>query len=72
MVSRLPALIVAALGFALYASTSYPFPDWLDSPELISAAFRLGVFHPPGSPLAVILGHLFSLWPCASPATSLL
>jgi len=72
MASRLPALIIAALGFTLYASTSYPFPDWLDSPELICAAFRLGVFHPPGSPLAVILGHLFSLWPFASPATSLL
>ena len=72
MVNRLPALIIAALGFVLYASTSYPFPDWLDSPELMTAAFRLGVFHPPGSPLAVILGHLFSLWPCAGPATSLL
>lgn len=72
MVDRLPALAVAILGFILYACTSHPFPDWLDSPELMSAAFRLGIFHPPGSPLAVMLGHLFSLWPCASPATSLL
>lgn len=69
---RLPALAVAATGFFLYLLTAYPFPDWLDSPELSAAAFRLGVFHPPGSPLAVILGHLFCLWPFASPATSLL
>jgi hypothetical protein len=72
MRDRLLAILIAAFGFVLYVLTSYPFPDWLDSPELMTAAFRLGVFHPPGSPLAVILGHLFSLWPCASPATSLL
>jgi hypothetical protein len=72
MVHRLPALAVAATGFFLYLLTAYPFPNWLDSPELSAAAFRLGVFHPPGSPLAVILGHLFCLWPFAHPATSLL
>jgi hypothetical protein len=72
MLNRLPALAVAVGGFILYLLTSYPFPDWLDSPELITAAFRLGVFHPPGSPLAVLLGHLFSLWPFAPPATALL
>lgn len=72
MLNRLPALGIAGLGFLLYALTSHPFPDWLDSPELISAACRLGVFHPPGSPLAVMLGYLFSLWPFAAPAASLL
>ena len=72
MVSRLPALAVAVSGFILYLLTAYPFPDWLDSPELITAAFRLGAFHPPGAPLAVLAGHLFSLWPFAPPATSLL
>ena len=72
MRDRLPALIVAALGFALYSCTSYPFPDWLDSPEFITAAFRLGGFHPPGSPLAVIAGNLFSLWPFSPPSVSLL
>jgi len=72
MVNRLPALAVAVGGFFLYLLTSYPFPDWLDSPELITAAFRLGGFHPPGSPLAVMLGHLFCLWPFAPPAAALL
>jgi hypothetical protein len=72
MVNRLPALAVAVGGFILYLFTAYPFPDWLDSPELITTAFRLGVFHPPGSPLAVLLGHLFCLWPFSPPATALL
>lgn len=62
--------MVAGAGLGLYLRTSFPFPDWLDGPELAAAAHRLGVFHPPGSPLAVLLGHLFTLWPLALTAFS--
>ncbi len=63
LLDRLPALAAAGFGFVLYAAFSFPAPDWLDAPEFITAATRLGVFHPPGSVLAVLIGHLFTLWP---------
>jgi len=72
MRNRLPALTIALGGLIFYSLTSYPFPDWLDSPELITAAYRLGIFHPPGSPLAVLIGHLFILWPFSSVPQALL
>jgi hypothetical protein len=34
-----------------------------DSPELIIAAVKLGLAHPPGYPLFTMLGHLFGLLP---------
>jgi len=72
MRNRLPALTIALGGLIFYSLTSYPFPDWLDSPELITAAYRLGIFHPPGSPLAVLTGHLFILWPFSSAGQAML
>ncbi|MBW1871667.1 MAG: DUF2723 domain-containing protein, partial [Deltaproteobacteria bacterium] len=72
MRNRLPALTIALGGLVFYSLTSYPFPDWLDSPELITAAYRLGIFHPPGSALAVLTGHLFILWPFSSASQALL
>jgi hypothetical protein len=65
-------LSIALAGFGLYSFTSYPAPDWLDSPEFIQAAYRFGIFHPPGSPLAILIGHLFSWCPFLTPAKSLL
>ncbi len=69
---RLAALAAAAVCAAVQLAFAYPAPDWLDSPELISAAVRLGTFHPPGAPLAVLGGHVFVLWPFAPPARGLL
>jgi hypothetical protein len=34
-----------------------------DTPEFIAVAFTLGVAHPPGYPVATLLGHVFSLLP---------
>lgn len=34
-----------------------------DTPEFIAVAFSLGVAHPPGYPIATLLGHVFSLLP---------
>jgi len=69
--SRLPALAASLAAFLLYAFTCYPSPDWLDGPELAGAALRLGIFHPPGSPLAVLAGHIAVLWPFGPPAGAL-
>lgn len=69
---RRTALALAALFvglFCLYtfsASPAFP-PD--DSPETLTACWRLASQHPPGYPLATLLGRLGMLaWPIGSPA----
>src|SRR5712692_2800521 len=57
---------VAALG--LYAWTLAPTVTLVDSGELIVAARTLGVAHPPGFPLYVLLAHLATLVPFGSVA----
>lgn len=49
--------------FLLYLSTLAPTVTAEDSGELITAAYTLGVAHPPGYPLWSILGKLFTLIP---------
>jgi len=72
LADRLAAVASAGLCGGLQAALAYPAPDWLDSPELISAAVKLAPFHPPGSPLAVLAGHALSLWPFSPPTRTLL
>jgi Protein O-mannosyl-transferase TMEM260-like len=57
------ALAVFILSFALYALTLAPTVTLVDSGELILAARSLGVAHPPGFPLYVLLAHLATLVP---------
>src|SRR3989344_4606621 len=56
----LPALLFIATA-ALYASTAAPSIYPRDSAELTVAAHTLGIAHPPGYPLYVLLGKLFEL-----------
>ena len=60
------ALFVAAL--ALYVATLAPDVLAADSGELQTVAAQLGVAHPPGFPLYVLLAHLFTRLPVGSPA----
>jgi hypothetical protein len=60
---RLPSNIVAGgIGtvvlLALYLSTAAPDLTFWDAAELTTAAHTLGIPHPPGTPLWVLLGHL--------------
>jgi tetratricopeptide (TPR) repeat protein len=57
------AAIIFLLGFALYAYTLAPAVTLVDSGELIVAARGLGVAHPPGFPLYVLLAHIATLLP---------
>lgn len=63
------AALVCGIVYFLY---SFPSPDWLDSPELVTASVHLGLFHPPGSPLAVLLGHALSMLPFGNPGQNML
>ena len=55
--------VVAAIAIAVYASSAARDIILGDTPELMTAAIRLGVVHPPGYPVFTLLGHLFSLLP---------
>jgi hypothetical protein len=60
------AVFVVAL--LLYTLTLAPTVTLVDSGELILAAWGLGVAHPPGFPLWVMLAHLASLVPLGNVA----
>ncbi len=52
----------------VYVKTLAPTVSFFDSGELISAAYTSGIAHPPGYPLYVTLGRLFSLLPIGGAA----
>jgi Protein of unknown function (DUF2723) len=56
--------LVAAV---VYLSTIEPTTSFWDCPEFITTAFSLQVGHPPGAPLFMIMGRLFTMF-ASSPA----
>lgn len=65
---RAGGFAVAALTFAAYVLCMAPAPYLLDSAELATATFGLGVAHPPGEPTALLWGKPFDLLPLGSVA----
>jgi hypothetical protein len=63
------AAIVFFASLFLYTWTLAPTVTLIDSGELILAAHSLGVAHPPGFPLWVMLAHLVSLVPFGTVAS---
>ena len=61
--------IVFLVALVLYSWTFAPTVTLVDSGELIVVARFLGVAHPPGFPLWVLLAHLASLMPWGNVAT---
>jgi len=59
---------VFLVALVVYSWTLAPTVTLTDSGELILAAYGLGVAHPPGTPLWVMLAHLASLVPVGSVA----
>jgi Protein of unknown function (DUF2723) len=64
---RIAALVGLAV-FALYVATLAPSTAMWDASEYITAAYTLGIPHPPGNPLFVLLGRVASLLPISSVA----
>ena len=57
--------LVAALVFGIYLLTLAPTTAFWDTSEYIAAAKTLGIPHPPGNPLFVLLAHAWGLLPLA-------
>jgi hypothetical protein len=57
--------LVALLVYTITCTTSCP---WWDSGEFIATSHVLGIPHPPGTPLYVLIGRLFALLPFATVA----
>src|SRR5882672_291283 len=55
--------IVFAAALVVYAITAAPAVGWLDSAEFVAAAQTLGISHPPGQPLAALLGRAVAYLP---------
>ena len=57
------ALVVSLATLVLYLLTLAPSTAMWDTSEYIAAAYTLGIPHPPGNPLFVIIGRVFSILP---------
>lgn len=60
------AALTSAVVLALYVATLGPTIAFWDTAEYIAAAKVLGIPHPPGNPLFVLVAHAFGLLPLAA------
>ncbi|HEY2824049.1 MAG TPA: DUF2723 domain-containing protein, partial [Gemmatimonadales bacterium] len=60
------AAVVSLAVLALYLATLAPTTQFWDTSEYMSAAKVLGIPHPPGNPLFVVLAHVFAILPLAA------
>lgn len=61
--NRLLAGFVFLVSFGVYFATMAPTVSYWDCGEFIATSHILGVPHPPGSPLYLIIGRIFSIIP---------
>src|SRR3954469_24884194 len=68
LVQRPSYLLAAAVSLGaliIYILTLAPTTQFWDTSEYIAAAYTLGIPHPPGNPLFVVMAHVFGLLPLA-------
>ena len=58
--------VTALIVFAIYLASLAPTTAFWDTSEYIAAAKVLGIPHPPGNPLFIIMAHAFGLLPLAA------
>ena len=63
--SYLAAGVASLVVFILYVATLAPTTAMWDASEFITAAYTLGLPHPPGNPFFVLIGRVFAILPIA-------
>ena len=61
-VNNITGWIVGLFSCAIYIITMEPTGSLWDTGEFISSAYKLQIPHPPGAPLFILLGRLFTLF----------
>jgi hypothetical protein len=69
--SYLAAGIVTLAVLGLYIATLAPSTAMWDTSEYIAAAYTLGLPHPPGNPMFVLLGRVFAMLPIFGPTVAI-
>ena len=64
---RITAAAVFLFTLAVYTITLNSSVPFWDAGEFIATSYVLGIPHPPGTPLYVLIGRIFSMAPFASP-----
>ena len=72
LVHRITGWIVFLFSTAVYFITVQPTMSFWDCGEFAACAYTLGVPHPPGAPLHILMGRIFTMLPTSADSGDIL